>query len=91
MAYVEVYDRHPVGVLKIDYMVLAFDSDGRLDASTRRRQERLALETVSRNLPRVSETVVEIGPHLAVRQYREEFKWKPTEEQARAILERSLR
>ena len=91
MVYVEVYDRQPLGILHIDYMVLAFDSGGRLDPSARRRQERLALETVSRNLPSVSEPVVEIGPHLAVRQYRDEFKWKPTDEQARTILDLALR
>src|SRR4029453_710537 len=91
MAYVEVLDRQPVGILQIDYMVLAFGSDGRLDPSARRRQEMLALESVSRNLPRVSESVVEIGPHLAGRQYREEFKWTPTDELARTIHDLALR
>jgi hypothetical protein len=51
MAYVEVFDRKPVGVLQIDYMILDFDSGGRLDASARERQGRLALESTNKNLP----------------------------------------
>jgi len=90
-AYVELYDRQPLGVLQIEYMILAFDSDGRLNASARRRQKMLALESVSGNLPRLSESVVEIGPRLAVKRYRDEFKWKPTDEQARTILALALR
>ena len=82
LVYVEIDNRRPVGIRHIDYMVLSFDSSGRVDTSQRRRQERLAVESVSRNLPSVSEAVVEIGPHLASRSYRDEFKWTPTEEQA---------
>ena len=81
MAYIEIYDRRPVAVLRVDYMVLPFDSQGHLDAAAHRRQQRLALETVSRNLPSVSEAIVEIGPYRAGRQYRDEFKWSPSEEQ----------
>jgi hypothetical protein len=90
MVYVEVYDRLPVGILHIDYMVLAFDTGGRLDPSERRRQEGLAVESVSINLPSVSEGVVEIGPHIAARRQRDEFAWKPTEEQVRSIADLAL-
>ena len=82
IVYVEIYNRRPVGILNTDYMVLPFDSLGHLDPAEHQRQQALALESVSRNLPRVSEAVVEFGPHLAGRRYRDEFKWKPSEEQA---------
>lgn len=46
-------------------MILHFDSGGRLDPSKRRRQDALAIESVSRNLGSISEPTVEIGPYLA--------------------------
>lgn len=90
MVYVEVYNRLPVGISHIDYMVLHFDSRGRLDPSDLRRQTSLAVESVSRNLGSVAEPVVEIGPYLAGRRYQDEFKWKPTEEQAESIARLAL-
>jgi hypothetical protein len=77
-AYVEFRRRIPVSVCRIDYTVVMFDSDGRPDASNWQRQTTLASWTIDKNLPRLAEPVVEIGPYLAVRRIREELRWTPT-------------
>jgi hypothetical protein len=90
MAYVEFCRRIPLSVWRMDYTVRTFDSDGRLDASNWQRQATLASWTIDKNLPRLAEPVVEIGPYLAVRRIREELSWTPTDEQLRIILDLAL-
>jgi len=89
--YVEFCRRIPVSVCRVDYTVLTFDPLGQLDASNWDRRATLASWTIDKNLLRLSEPVVEIGPYLAVRRIREELKWTPTDEQAREILDMALR
>ena len=91
MAYVEMCRRKPQSVLRIDYTVLTFDSRGRLDYSNWQRQGTLAAKIIEKNLPGVTEAVVELGPYLAVRQLFQELSWKPTDEQARTIYDLALR
>ncbi len=87
MVYVHVVLRRPVDVVRIDYAVLPFGPDGRLDEGGRRRQDALVAEMVSRTLCGGSGPVVAIGPYLAGRQYRAEFKWEPTEQQVRSLID----
>jgi len=86
VVYVDLMMRKPVGVARVDYMVLPFGPDGRLDQAERHRQGGLVGEMAGRLLFRVSEPVVGFGPYLAGRQYRAEFKWEPTAQQAEAVI-----
>lgn len=87
MVYLELEMRRPVRVVHVDYMILPFGPDGRLDEKALWRGDRLAVEaTVGRSF-RVAGPVVEFAPHLARRQYHSEFQWKPTGEQARRVLD----
>jgi hypothetical protein len=87
MVYVELDMGRPVRVVHVDYMILPFGRDGRLDERALRRGDRLIVEAALERSFRVTEPVVEFAPHLARMQYRSEFQWKPTREQARRVLD----
>ena len=90
VVYVDLMLRKPVSVMRADYIVLSFGPDGRLDPADRRRGDDLLGETLGRSVFRVSGPVAEFGPYLAERQYRSEFKWEPTAQQAKAVVEFAL-
>lgn len=77
MVYMQLADRKPVEVVRIDYMVLPLDPEGRLDADLQSRKMMLAGETFGRGIAGTSEHVVDFGPYLAERQYHAEYKGHP--------------
>ncbi len=91
LVYVELLNRRPVAVRHVDYMVLPFASDGRLDRVETERGHRLAIELVGKSFQAVSEPVVEFGPYLAARRYKTEFKWVPTEAEVEALVGHALK
>jgi len=90
MVYVQLADRKPVEVVRIDYMVLPLDPEGRLDADLQSRKMMLAGEMFGFGMTGTAERVVDFGPYLAERQYRAEYKWKPTENEERALVDLAL-
>ncbi|HRE72820.1 MAG TPA: hypothetical protein PLC14_20230 [Accumulibacter sp.] len=90
MVYVQLADRKPVEVVRIDYRLLPLDPDGRLDADLQSRKMMLAGEMFGRGIAGTSERVVDFGPYLAEKQYRAEYKWKPTENEERALVDLAL-
>ncbi|HRE72632.1 hypothetical protein [Accumulibacter sp.] len=90
MVYVELADRKPVEVVRIDYMVLPLDPEGRVDADLQSRKLMLAGEMFGFGMTGTAERVVDFGPYLAEKQYRAEYKWKPTENEERALVDLAL-
>lgn len=90
MVYVQLADRKPVEVVRIDYMVLPLDPEGRVDADLQSRKMMLAGEMFGFGMTGTAERVVDFGPYLAERQYRAEYKWKPTENEERALVDLAL-
>jgi hypothetical protein len=90
MVYVQLADRKPVEVVRIDYMVLPLDPEGRLDADLQSRKMMLAGEMFGFGMTGTAERVVDFGPYLAEKQYRAEYKWKPTENEERALVDLAL-
>ena len=91
LAYVELVNRRAVAVRHVDYMVLPFASDGRLDRTETERGQRLAMASTETWFGAVSEPVVEFGPHLAARRYRTEFKWVPTQAEVESLMAQALK
>jgi hypothetical protein len=91
LAYVELVNRRPVAVRHVDYMVLPFASDGRLDGAETERGQRLAIASTGSWFGAVSEPVVEFAPYLAARRYRTEFKWVPTQAEVEALMGQALK
>ena len=90
MVYVQLANRKPVEVVRIDYMVLPLDPEGRLDADLQSRKMMLAGEMFGFGMTGTAERVVDFGPYLAEKQYRAEYKWKPTENEERALVDLAL-
>ena len=90
MVYVQLADRKPVEVVRIDYMVLPLDPEGRVDSDLQSRKMMLAGEMFGFGMTGTAERVVDFGPYLAEKQYRAEYKWKPTENEERALVELAL-
>jgi hypothetical protein len=86
LVLVELVGRKPAGIARVDYIVLRFGPDGLLDPAAIRQRNALAAEFMERVMAQVSEPVVEFGPYLAEQRYRDEFRWRPTEEQVASVV-----
>jgi len=91
LLYVELVNRCPVAIRHADYLVVTFGADGRVDQGSRRRGSALALQSASRWFGAVSESVVEIGPYRASREYDREFRWVPTEQEIEVLVSTVLK
>jgi hypothetical protein len=70
----ELEERRPLAIARIDQALLSFDAEGRIDADEQLRQARLAVETLSLPIEPLP-GVIEAGDRFARRRYAHEFKW----------------
>ena len=83
----ELEQRKPVGILRILYLILPFDSEGRVDAAEQEKERRLGVEMMSPVLTdRDSKQVVEARHRFAKRRFDNEYRWKPTQEMEADIM-----
>lgn len=83
----ELEQRKPVGILRILYLILPFDSEGRVDAAEQEKERRLGVEMVPPILmDRDSKQVVEARHRFAKRRFDNEYRWKPTQEMEADIM-----
>jgi len=72
----------------IDYFIVHFDSNGRMDEKELQREILLAVQSV----PPIFEdeqsdsTIIDAEQHFYKKEYDREFKWVPTPEMEKAIL-----
>jgi len=84
----ELEQRKPVSILRILYLILPFDSEGRVDAAEQEKERRLGVEMMPPILTdRGSKQVVEAGHLFAKKRFDNEYRWKPTQEMKFAIME----
>ena len=84
----ELEQRKPVGILRILYLILPFDSEGRVDAAEQEKERRLGVEMMSPILvDRDFKQVVEARHRFAKRRFDNEYRWKPTQKMESAIME----
>ncbi len=82
----ELEQRKPVGILRMLYLILPFDSEGRVDAAEQEKERRLGIEMVPPILDRGSKQVVEAGHLFAKKRFDYEYRWEPTQEMETAIM-----
>ena len=88
LVVLEVEQRKPVAINRIQYNFIFFDSEGRIDASEREKAARLALEMLP-PLPPMEpkpEQVIVARHKFAKRRYDNHYKWTPTPEIEAAIV-----
>jgi len=89
LVVLEVEQRKPVAINRIQYNFIFFDSEGRIDASEREKAARLALEMLP-PLPPMEpkpEQVIVARHKFAKRRYDNHYKWTPTPEIEAAIVQ----
>ena len=87
-AALELEQRKPIGILRILYLIMPFDSEGRIDAEEQEKEQRLGIDMIPPMLPdRDSSQVVEARHRFAKKRFDNEYRWKPTQEIEFAIME----
>lgn len=81
LVVVDFSDRKPVEIIQIQYAMLSFDSDGRIDAAEQEREWQLAVDSLppfaSEKLP---QPVIDARHHFAQKRYEDKYRWHPTPE-----------
>ena len=84
----ELANRKPIEIINIQYSLLNFDSEGRIDVAEQERGARLALEALP-PLPkeRQSPHLIDARHKFAKKRHNNAYKWIPTPEIEAAIVE----
>jgi len=87
LVVLELKNRKPVEILRIQYSYLAFDQKGRLREDERERATRLSMEMI-KPLPPEEESnhVIDAGYKFAKKRFDREFRWEPSAELEAAIF-----
>ena len=87
LVVVDLINRIPVEILRIEHSFLSFDSDGRLDLSDREKWARLALDLLP-PLPTGNDIlqVIDARHHFAKKRYDNEHRWAPSQKIVKAVV-----
>jgi hypothetical protein len=78
MVVLDLLDREPVEILRIDYAFLKFDSKGRVDQSEKKKEARMAMESLSSmGEEQESEHLIDARHLFARKRYSDRYKWEP--------------
>ena len=84
----ELENRKPIAIRRIDYFLLPFDARGRVDAAEQKREMKLALNLLSLpDFPDEPRKVINASHRFAKRRLEHLFKWMPGKTIESAILE----
>ena len=88
LVVVDLVDREPAEILRIQYSYLSFDSEGRIDPAEGEREARLLLEILPPEpIIRYPWDVVEPKRSLPKKHHDDEHKWMPMPEIETAIMD----
>jgi len=80
LVFLDVADRRPVDVRRVDCNYLQFDDAGRLDEDAECAEMRAAVQAIDFGMQRPRTKSVVQATHLfARRAYEHQYKWKPTD------------
>lgn len=86
LVFIALKDRIPVGVRYVDYGVIAFNKEGKLDEEAHARSLQLSADMMSIYWPnKENEGVLDATGRFAQRQHEYEYRWKPTREIEEAL------
>ena len=84
----ELEHRKPVRILRILYLILSLDPEGRIDAAELEKGRRLGFDMVPPVLTdRGANQVIEARHFFAKKRFDKEYRWNPTPEIEPSILE----
>ena len=88
LATLEFVSRKPVEIVSIQYSILSFDSDGRIDDGELEKEMKLGfkmLQPATANLD--SSNVINAKNRFAMKRYHDQYTWRPSSEIERAVVE----
>ena len=82
----DLVNRKPVEILDIQYSILTFDSEGKIDAAELEKEIRLGMDMVpfGTTAP-TSRKVVDAEHHFLKKRYENRYLWRPTPEIEEAV------
>jgi len=87
LVIVDLVNRKPVEILRIQYAILTFDSEGKIDAAEIEKEMRLGVDMVPiGNTAPLSHKVVDAEHHFLQKRYENRYLWRPTPEIEEAIV-----
>ena len=87
MAFLEVTGRRVLSIRNIDYFLLSFDDNGRINKKEWEKGVRLGMELLPSILDGEDpKQVINARHRFAKRRYEHEFKWKPSRKVEEAIV-----
>ena len=87
IAILTLAGRKPLAINRIDYSVLSFDSEGRIDTSDQKRQARLAIDSFPPlQQDQDSGQIIDARKRFAKKRYDNQFKWTPNPATEAAII-----
>ena len=79
LVFVDLENRQPVEILRIQYSYLYFDSDGLIEADQIEKETKLAYEAMPSLLPDESDKqVIDARTKFAKRRFDHLYQWEPT-------------
>jgi len=86
LVIVDLVNRKPVEILGIQYSILTFDSEGKIDATELEKEMTLGVDMVPiGNTAPISRKVVDAEHHFLQKRYENRYLWRPTPEIEEAI------
>lgn len=87
MVVLELADRKPVEIIKIEYSFFHFDSQGRINQAEQKREARLAMEMLAPlTKDQKGSDVIDARHRFARKQYDNIYRWRPSREIEDAIV-----
>ena len=84
----EMLDREPVEIIHIGYSIIRFDKNGRFDVAQDEKEMQLAQQYISSLHEEPQQArIINAKARFIKRQYENEFKWVPSPELEKTIIE----
>ena len=92
MVILELENRKPISVVRIDYGYLAFDSEGRVDQKFLNAEGQVAMSMLSfGSFNEEPLGVVHAGHKFAEKRFKNEFTWLPSPELEQTIIHKAFK
>jgi hypothetical protein len=83
---VEYENRMPVEIVHVDFKIIPFDLDGRIDKKEHYDVMQLAVNSIPLPDPSLPENVIDARPILSNDKYLREYTWQPTDNEIDLLL-----
>jgi len=88
LVVVDLVNRIPVEILRIQYSLLSFDSEGRMDPVEREKKAKLAFELLPpMPMEQDPSQLIDAQHYFAKKRYDNEYRWTPSPEIEKAIMD----